>query len=536
MEIPEPKRKWVGESIKRSEDPRFLTGRGQYIDDIQLPGLCHAACLRSPHAHARIKRIDTSKALALPGVLAVLTGQDCKRDTDPIGGPVRMYVLTPEKVRHVGEYVAAVVAESRYVAEDACDLIEVDYEVLPPVMDAEEAIKPGASLLHEEHGSNLLFHKVVTHGDVDKDFASADHVFKGRFHWTRSLGASLETYGAVASYNPSTGILDIWSGSQGYFFTIPASQALRLPKNRIRAHMVDIGGGFGNKLVSKGMILTGYLALKTGRPVKFIEDRIDNLSSNDGHGEERWHEIELAVTQEGIFKSLKMKLVEDQGAYCSWGGPIATLNALAQITGPYKIGSVRVDMAQAVTNKCGQSVYRGVGNAFYFSLERTVERAARALKMDVAEIRQKNFIQPDEFPYTIPTGNIYDSGNPPACLNKLLENAGYKKLREEQARLRKEGKYMGIGLASMQGRSVFSMVETWLHVDNPAFPLTSSPASTTIRVDGFGNFIVTLNFPTQGQAHETTIQQLVADEFSIEPGSISVVRPDSLNAAPTVAV
>ncbi len=535
-----PVRKWVGKSIRRVEDPRFLLGRGGYVDDIVLPGMVHAAVLRSPLPHARIKSIDVSKARSLPGVLAVVTGQEVRELTNPMPdfGPDpskhTWWLLAVDKVRYVGEPVAAVVATDRYIAEDACELIEVEYEPLPAVVDPEEAMKPGAPLVHEALGSNVAYSRTFVFGDVERDFAEAEVVVRDRLRWHRSGAQPLETVGAVAQYNPVTGMMTIYCNSVTFtYFLFLVANTLKIPSNKLDMIPCPAGGSFGSKFWAVRVpILAGMLAKLVGRPVKYIEDRLDNISTSDHHGSDRIYEVELAAMRDGTMRSLRLKVIDDYGAYIQLG--VGTHgNSLAQVVGPYKIKSVQYELYAVLTNKCQQGAYRGFGSEVTnWMVERMADLLARELKMDPAEIRRKNFIQPNEFPYFIPTGNMYDSGNYPGVLQKALELADYNGLREMQRKAREEGRYVGIGLVTCQERSVFSATEFWFWFDQPTGP-TSTPESVTLSVDPMGNFTATLYSQAfWGNSPETMVAQLVAEEFDIDPSQVTVVYSGTARALP----
>ncbi len=526
-------RKWVGKSIQRIEDPRLLLGRGGYIDDMRLPGMLHAALVRSPHAHARIKSVNVEAARRLPGVTAVVTGEEAAELCNPMPDfgpdPTRheWRCLAKDKVRYVGEGVAAVVAESRAVAEDACDLVEVEYEPLPPVVDPEAAMEPDSPLVHDALGSNIAYEKTMVFGEVDRDFEGADVVVSDHLRWHRSSGQPLETVGAIGNFDPGSGMMTIHVNSltfTSYLFMV--ANTLKVPSNRLDIHPHPAGGSFGSKFWAvKVAIIAGMLAKHTGRPVKFIEDRVDNISNSDHHGSDRTYQVELAATRGGILKSLRVKVVDDYGAYIQFGVGHHG-NALAQAVGPYRIGSLQYELHAVLTNKCQQGAYRGFGSEVQnWVLERMVDLMARELEMDPVELRRKNFIQPDQFPYFIPNGNLYDSGNYEGVLDKALELSDYESWREEQRRLREEeGRYVGIGICTAQERSVFSATEFWFWFDEPAAPVTSMPESVTLDVDAMGNITATLySCAFWGNSPETMVAQLVAEEFDVEPSQVNVV-------------
>ncbi|SFK77465.1 xanthine dehydrogenase family protein molybdopterin-binding subunit [Geodermatophilus ruber] len=535
----QPKRKWIGRSMKRVEDPRLLTGRGGFIADQKIPGLLHAAIYRSPVPHGRIVSIDATAALAIPGVVAVVTGEDCKAKMNPCMnfGPttIPQYPLAVDKVRYVGEAVVAVIAESRYLAEDGVDALKVEFEELPPVVDPMKALQEDAALLHEEHGSNLAYERTFTFGEVDDAFAQADLVVSDTLHWGRSAGMPLETTGAIARPGLN-GVLEIFCNSMNFsYFVWLIATALNVPSNRVTISPVPAGGSFGSKFTAhKVPTLAGFLALQVNRPVSYIEDRFDHIMNSDHHASDRYYDAKLAVTSDGILLGLDIDVVDDYGAYLQFG--VGTHgNALSQGVGPYRIKNLRYGLRAVLTNKCQQGAYRGFGSEVQnWVLERLIDQAAERLGMAPEEIRRKNFIQPDEFPYKIPGGNLYDSGDYPAVLDKALSMIDLEHWRKEQKRLREEeGRYIGIGLATTQERSVFSSTEFWYWFDEPAFPITSSPESATITVDPAGEFQVLLHSQAMwGNSPETVAAMVVAEEFGVDPSTVNIRYADSAHALP----
>ena len=537
QEAPRKGYKYIGQNLKRVEDPRLLTGHGQYIDDIVLPGMAHAAVLRSDRAHARIKRVDTSKAKTLAGVYLVLTGAEAKEMTGATAQfaspPVVQYCLAVDRVRHVGEAVAAVVAENRYVAEDACDLIEVEYEDLPVVVDPEAAMtSSGDAVLHPERGpNNIAQHRTFTFGPVQEDFAKADVVVKRRLRWGRSGAQPLETVGCIASYEPGSGKFTMYTNSSFLNYVgwlVGAS--LGVSASKLNLIPCVTGGSFGSKLFThKVMTLTGTLARAAGRPVKFLEDRLDNITSCDNHGSDRLYRCELALKRDGTMRSLRFQVIDDYGAYFQFG--VGTHgNSLCQIVGPYRINSVQMELIAVLTNKCQQGAYRGFGSEVTnWMLERMADAAADELKMDPIELRRRNLIQPDQFPYVIPSGNLYDSGNYPAVLAEALRIAELPKWQKIRDDARAQGRCVGIGAATCQERSVFSATEFWSlnGTENPGFTLTSSPESTQIRIDPTGSIHVTLGSPFWGNSPETMATQIVAEQFQVDPSQVNVVYADT---------
>ena len=498
--------------------------------------MLHAAVLRSPHPHARITRIDTSQARALPGVFAVITGEDARELTNPLPAfcaePVVQYALAVDKVRFVGEAVAAVAAVDRYTAEDAAALIEVEYEPLPVVTDPFEAMKPGAAKLHETLPGNLAFEKTLSFGDVTGDFAAADHVIRRTLRWHRASAQPLETAGAVCRFDPIGQRMDVWSNTNMINFVgWLIANTLKVPASKLNIHPMYVGGSFGSKhVLGKVIGIAGMLAKRSGRAVKFMEDRVDNLLASENLGCDRYYDAELAVSKDGIFTSIRVRVVDDYGAYFQFGHGTHG-NALAQVTGPYRIPSFEYTVQCVLTNKCQQGVFRGAGSdAGNFCLERLVDAAARELAIDHVEIRRRNFIQPDRFPFKTPCGNIYDSGDYPAVLDKALDMAGYAELRRMQAEARKQGRYIGIGLATAHQRSVYGPTEFWFWYDSPG--LTAVPESVGLGLGPTGEFTVTMFSPFWGNSPETVVAQTVAEEFGIDPSQVTVTYEDSQHGLP----
>lgn len=532
-------RNWVGKSIRRVEDPKLIRGRAGYIGDLVQRHTLQAAVLHSPHANAVIVEIDTSRAEALPGVHAVITGAQAAELTDPMPdfGPtasVQVWrCLAVDKVRYVGEGVAVVVAEDRYIAEDALGLIDVEYDILPAVVDMQEALAADAPLVHDALGSNTAFDKTFDFGDVDADFARSDTVITDRLRWRRSNGQPLETVGAIADFDPSTGDMVIQANSVSFTsYQFMVANTLRVAANKLDVRPVPAGGSFGSKLfATKPAIIAGMCSKVLCRPVAYIEDRYENMSNCDHHGSDRIYDIKLAVTKDGIFTSLDIDCKDDYGAYLQFGVGHHG-NALAQVVGPYDIKSVRYRAHAIVTNKNQQGAYRGFGSEVNnWALEQIVDKAARELGIDPVEIRRRNYIR--TFPHFIPTGNVYDSGDYDRVLDTALELCGYDDWRRRQDEARKQNKFIGIGLISAQERSVFSATEFWFLVDEPAAPVTSMPESVTLKIDATGTITATLYSQAfWGNSPETMVAQLVAEEFDCDPHDIRVVYQGTRNGLP----
>ena len=536
-EAPKEEMRWIGKSMKRIEDPRLLTGKGKYLDDVTVPGMAHAAILRSPLAHARIKSIDISKAEKLPGVIAVVTGKKFLETTGPtvtFSSPaVVQHAIAVDKVRHVGEAVVAVIAEDRYIAEDALELIDVDYEELPVVSSIEEMPDAhGAAVLHPELGdTNVAADRTFTFGPVDDDFKRADLVVKRTLRWGRSGPQPMETAGAVAEFDEGTGKFTVHCNTSMYTYVgWLCAASLNVAATHLNIVPTLAGGSFGSKLfLHRAIVLTAGLARIAGCPVKYVEDRLDNMNNGDAHGSDRLYEAELALMRDGTMVSMRYKVIDDYGAYMQYG--LGTHgNAFSQVVGPYRINSVRAHIVAVLSNKCQQGAYRGFGSEVSnFVIERMADAAAKELGMDGVELRKLNLIKPDEFPYVIPSGNVYDIGNYQEVLKKTLDMFDLEGWRAKQAAARKEGRFIGIGLVTCQERSVFSSTEFWsLNApDQPGFTLTSSPEAISLRIDPTGKAFVKLNAPFWGNSPETVVTQIVSEALTIEPSDVHVGYADT---------
>ena len=530
---------WVGADLPRKEDPAIIRGTVTYVDDVVLPGMLHAAVLRSPHAHARIISIDTAAARRLPGVHAVLTGADSLDHIGPLarfaGEEVVEHAIAVGKVRYQGEAVVAVAAETRYVAEDALALVEIEWELLPVVATVAEAMAPGAPRIHDTLESNVVYQHAFTFGEVDDDFAAADHVIRRELAWPRAVAAPMETNGAVCRFDPSNQRMDVWSNTNMLNFAAwVMSSTLGVAPHLLNFHPMSVGGSFGSKhFLAKQVAIAGALTKVTGRPVKFMEDRADNLMASDSHGPERINTAQLALDADGTFRSLRIQTLDDYGAYFMLA-IAANTNVLSQVTGPYRIGSVEYDISAVLTNKNQQGVLRGAGSdVSNWILERLVDAAADELGFDPVDLRRRNLLQPDQFPYKIPTGNIYDSGNYPAVLEQALQEADLDHWRAEQATARQEGRYIGIGIACGQQRSTYFASEFWFHNIGAPPPFTTTPESVRLRIGPAGGITATLFAPSWGNSQETVVAQLVAAEFGVDPAEVAIDYAPSMHGLPS---
>ena len=534
-DLPTSAPRWVGQRVHRKEDAALLTGRTEFIDDVVLPGMLHCAILRSPFPHARVAKIDTREAEALPGVVAVVTGEDALRWSHPaVTAPDGWgtHCIAGHKVRYVGEPVAAVAATSRYVAEDALERIEVDYDPLDPVSDPFAAMQEGSPLVIDEKGTNVMMQRVFTWGEVDAAFADAAHVFTETFRWNRVGANPTETFGAVCEWDPMSLELTVRGSIQSAsHFGLGRAATFGLPSNKVNVKSHPHGGSFGGKGGTRGTDIACLLSRKAGgRPVKWIEDRMEYLVSGGSQAWDRHYEASLAVDGDGRATGFRVKLVDDLGATGEGYGAISAAKPLAVFTGPYTIPVAQYDLTLVATNKLPASPYRGMGPPpHFFVLEQMMDIAARALEVDPAEFRRRNFIPSDQFPYTIPSGNEYDSGSYEEVLDKALDLAGYAELRQQQAEARAQGRIMGVGVASAIEPGVFD----WNAYAIVGMPGTGVPEGATVSIDIMGMITVRVGFSQEGQGQYTLVSQLVADYFCVEMDAVRVVQLDTQSAPPS---
>jgi 2-furoyl-CoA dehydrogenase large subunit len=537
MNEPAPNTRYIARKRRTQEDKRFVTGRGVFVQDIERPGMLHVAVLPCPYPRAHINNIDVSAALALPGVHAVLDGAELASATNPLYGGlktpgVKWRPLAFELSRYAGEWVAAVAADSRAIAEDAMELIQVDYTPTDPVIDPEEAYRSGSPQVHPEHGSNVLYDGEFTWGPVNDDFAAADHSLSFRARWHRSSTVPIETFGAVAEWDEGKGILDVWASIQMPNYADQIAAAMGIPLNAVRVHQdVDVGGSYGVKRGIKHTVLIAYLARKLDRPIRLIEDRLDNMGGGDAHGPDRIFDTQVAYNSDGAITSLKIRALDDAGAYPG-RGPFQLGKPIAAIVGPYTINSVHYEAISVTTNKTGQVPVRGFGQApTNYMLERAVDKVAAALGMDRIEIRRRNFIQPDQFPYEQPSGTKYDSGNYPAVLDKVLALADFEALLARRDDIRSKGRLAGIGVATCLepggGNNMFE------YLMNPSAEITTFMEGAEARIDAEGCITGVMATTTSGQGHETLVATILGEALEREPDDIRVIHADTLTAMPT---
>ena len=526
--------KFFGAAVKRREDPRFLQGEGRFIDDIVLPGMLHAAFFRSPHAHARIVRIDTTTAASAPGVVRVFTFSDLERWMKPLPlfGAVPpglaavvkfdvrqapQWALCRDRARHVGEIVAMIVADSPERAADAVDLIEVEWDLLPAVVDMRRAAEPGAQLIHPEWGNNIGIAFTHAIGDADRAFAEADATVAETFHIQRYVGMPLEGRGVVAVWDRRDGTLTTWNSTQvSHFVQQGLTGALGVAPHKIRVIAPDLGGGFGTKASGYAEdVLIPIAARVLGRPVKWIESRREHMSGA-AHARHQVHAISLAARRDGTILAVRDRIWLDLGAYNVWG-VVLPYNTVAHLIGPHRIKNMRVDVQAVVTNKTPNAPYRGAGRPeTVFAMDRIVDCLARELRMDPAEIRRRNYIRPDELPYDFGMpyrdGNplVYDTGDFPEALEKALEAADYKQFRAEQAALRARGVHRGIGISGYVEGTAIGPYE-----------------GATVKLDLAGRVLVATGAINSGQGHETSFAQIAADALGVPLDWVTVIGGDT---------
>jgi aerobic carbon-monoxide dehydrogenase large subunit len=519
--------RWFGASIPRNEDPRLLRGKGSFVDDIDLPEQLHAAVLRSTHARARILNIDVSAARELPGVHLVLTASGLGEMLEPspllvphdaLTQPRTQLPLALHEVRYVGEAVAFVVADDRYIAEDALDLIEVEYEPLPVLHSLEVAIAEDAPLVHEDVPGNVAAHLIQTVGDPDAVFTNAPHVIRETLLMDRGAAMPMECRGVLAHWDAHESMLTCWISTQG---PIPIRNGLaaifHLPEHKVRVIAPDVGGGFGTKIMMfyPEEVLTPFAAIHLGRPVKWIEDRREHfISANQERSQ--LHEVEFAFDDQGILLAVRDNFIHDTGAYTPYGIIVPIITACT-LPGPYRLKDYYSEFKVIYTNKVPVSPYRGAGRPHaVFVMERIMDRISSELQLDRAEVRSRNFIDPGDFPWDVglvyqdggPT--TYDSGNYQAGLDKLKMVLDYDNFPAKQAEALKEGRYLGLGIAYYVEGTGIGPYE-----------------GAQVRVESDGRIFASTGVTSQGQAHYTTFAQIVADQLGVHPQDVLVTTGDT---------
>jgi carbon-monoxide dehydrogenase large subunit len=520
----------MGHKIRRKEDMRFLVGKGTYVDDIKLPNMVYLAFVRSPYAHARIKRINVEKAKSIPGVIDIITGEELEKAGlawIPTLMGDKMMVLPTEKVVFQGQEVVAVIAEDKYAAWDAVNQIEIDYEPLEPVIDPKKALEPNSPIVRPDKNSNLVFRWEAGNKELtEKIFKEADIVVSQDFYYQRLHVAYMEPVGCIAHYDPVSGKLTLWMTTQApHVVRTVFSLVAKIPENKIRIISPDIGGGFGGKVyVYPGYVVAAYAAIKLGRPVKWINTRSEDMKSTAFARDFHIHG-ELAAKKDGTILGLRIKVISDHGAFYGDANPSKFPAGLFSIcTGAYDIKAAYVEVTGAYTNKpAGGIAYRcsfRVTEAAY-TIERLVDILAYELGMDPAELRLKNFIPPEKFPYKSALGWTYDSGNYPAALKKAMEKIGYYELRKEQEEKRKRGELMGIGISTFVEIVGAGPADLFDIVGIKMFE------SAEIRIHPTGKVIARFGTRAQGQGHETTYAQIISEILGIPVEDIIIEEGDT---------
>jgi len=529
--------RFVSSDRRVREDRRFVVGKGRFAADIAMAGTRHVALVSCPYPAARILAIDKAAALALPGVHYVLDGRELAAATSPLLAGldipnVPRRPLAVDVARYAGEWVAAVVAETRALAEDAAELVNVDYEPLPFVLDGEEAYAAGSPRVHEAHGTNVLLDRTFVWGEVEKDFAESRHRLAFKVKWGRSSTVPIETFGVIASWDPWREILDVYASVQMPRFPDQVALALKLPGSAVRVHNdVDVGGSYGVKRGIKHSVLAGFLSRRLGFPVRLMEDRLENMRGGDAHGPERNFDVEVAFDDAGVIRAMKMRALDNVGAYAG-RSPFQLGKPISAIVGPYRIKSVQYQAIAVTSNKTTQEAVRAFGQSpTNYAIERALEEVAWHRGLDRLEVRRRNLIKAEQFPYLIPSGTSYDSGDYDAVIDKVLAQADYAALKTERDRLRSQGLLAGIGIAAcLEPSGANSTFELLL---NPKNETTTYTESCRITVDVSGAVTANIHTLSAGQGHETLVGTVIGEVLGIDPDRIRVVRPDSLSSLPS---
>src|SRR2546426_2794921 len=519
--------KYVGQRVKRTEDPRLIKGLAHYVDDIRLPDTLHVAFVRSLYAHARINGVDASEALKASGVVAVYTGKDVAEKVGPVPCASALpdlkvpdyRVLATDKALFVGHPIAAVVATNKYAARDAVDLTSVEYEELPAVVDVEAAAQGGA-VIHEKFGDNIAYKLTSGEGDIEAALKSADHIVTQRMVHQRLAPIAMEPRGVLARYFPGEEDLTIWSSTQiPHLLRTQLALMIGFPENKLRVITPEVGGGFGSKLnVYAEEALLGWISMQLGTPAKWIETRRENMQATI-HGRAQVGTVEIGCRNDGTITGLRYNVFADLGAYHQLLTPaIPTLTGL-MLSGAYKIPAIQMNVTGVFTNKMSTDAYRGAGRPeATYVVERAMDIVAAELKMDPVEVRRKNFPAANEFPFHTATGLEYDSGDYEAALDKALNLSGYAKLREEQTEARAEGKIIGIGVSSY--------VEICALGPSQAMP-AGGWGKGAPRIEPTRKVTVMTGASPHGQGQETSFAQIAADELGVDLNDVTVIHGDT---------
>lgn len=519
--------KYVGQRLKRTEDPRLIKGLAHYVDDVRLPDTLYVGFVRSLYAHARINGIDTTEAASMPGVVAVYTGKDIAEKVGPVPCAAALpdlkvpdyRVLATDKALFVGHPIAAIVATDRYVARDAAEFVSVDYEELPVVVDVEQAAQ-GGPLVHESFGDNIAYKLTSGEGDIEAALKAADRIVTQKMVHQRLAPIAMEPRGVLARYFPGEEELTVWSSTQiPHLLRTQLALMIGIPENKLRVITPEVGGGFGSKLnVYAEEALLGWISIQLGKPVKWIETRRENVQATI-HGRAQVGTVEVGCKNDGTITGLRYNVVADLGAYHQLLTPaIPTLTGL-MLSGAYKIPAIQMNVSGVFTNKMSTDAYRGAGRPeATYVVERVMDVVAAELGLDPIEVRRRNFPRADEFPFHTATGLEYDSGDYEAALDKALKISGYQALRAQQTKARAEGKLMGIGVSSY--------VEICALGPSQAMP-AGGWESATVRIEPTGKVTVMTGASPHGQGQETSFAQIAADELGVDIGDITVIHGDT---------
>jgi carbon-monoxide dehydrogenase large subunit len=526
------KPKHIGARAERLEDPRFLTGQATYVDDIQLHGMLHMDILRSPFAHARIRRIDVSKTQTMPGVVAIYVGEQLRAVVPLLPSASGLpglkvpdhHALAVDTVRFVGEGVALVVAQDRFAARDAREAIEVEYEALPVTIDLDHALQADAPLVHEQFGDNIAFTFPIGN-DVQTALDESEVVIRERMENQRLIPNPMETRGIVADYRASDGQFTVWISTQApHLIRSELAMFLSIPEHKLRVIAPEVGGAFGAKNNPYAEeVLAIVLAKQLGKPIKWIEERQEHMLATS-HGRGQLTDVEIGAQRDGTVRALRLRILADMGAYHHILTPMGPLQTAFLMTGCYRIPYAKAEIVGVFTNKTPTDPYRGFGRAeAAYYLERAMDLVARELGLDPVEVRRRNFVAPTEFPYASPIGHVFESGDYELCLQRALEKLDYPRAREQQARLREEGRYIGIGFATYVWRAGFPSIAR-----PPGFTyLKGGWERATVRVEPMGKVTVLAGISSHGQGLETSLAQIVADALALEPADIKVLHGDT---------
>ncbi len=524
--------RWVGQPVRRKEEARLIRGQGKFVDDYRLPGMLHLCLVRSPYGHARIEKVDVSPAEAAPGVVCTLTGAEIARLVKPFieigpepGGKIVDYPMGVDKARYQGEPVAAVVADSRLAAVDAAELVQVDYERLAAVVDAEDALRD-KSILHESAGTNVVWHGEFEYGEVDKAFADAAHVINiGRLHFHRFSSTPLETNAIIAQWDPADDSISFWCNNSFPAFAIQfLALALGVRIDQLRVQTYDIGGSFGIKITNYPYMALCALASRKagGRPVKWVETRTEHMTAS-AHGNERtFLDTRVALDANGVITALESRHIDDCGAYPRYE-PLGCIIWAQVLPGAYRFRNFRLDFTQVCTNKCPVGPNRGYSRMQHlWFLERVVDLCGHALGIPTDVMRRRNYIPTEEFPYTTPNGCVYDSGNYARMLELAQARVDWDAWKEKQRAARAEGRLLGIGIGTTLDSGTNNFGQS--RIINPHAPFSGQSEVAIVKLDMDGNLVVSLGSVPQGQGHETTAAQVVADVLNVSPDMVTV-RP-----------